>query len=57
MPRAAIGGTPGRLVDTLGRYAELGVDEFIVPDFTFGAMPQKLEAFDRLSSEVFAQLG
>ena len=56
VPRAAIGGTPGRLVDTLGRYAELGVDEFIVPDFTFGAMPQKLEAFDRLTSEVFAQL-
>jgi F420-dependent oxidoreductase-like protein len=56
VPRAAIGGTSGRLVDTLGRYAELGVDEFIVPDFTFGAMPQKLETLDRLSSEVFAQL-
>ena len=54
---AAIAGTPSRLVDTLGDYAARGVDEFIVPDFTFGSLPQKLEAIDRLRAEVFAQLG
>lgn len=56
VPRAAIAGTPSRLVDTLGEYAALGVYEFIVPDFTFGPLLQKLEALDRLRSEVLAKL-
>ena len=52
--RAAIAGTPSRLVDRLGEYAALGVDEFIVPDSIYGPLlPQKIEALDRLRSQVF----
>ena len=56
--QAAIAGTPSRLVDRLGEYAALGVDEFIVPDVIYGPLlPQKIEALDRLRSQVFNWLG
>ena len=38
--RSATARSPARsreMVDAMGRYAELGFDEFIVPDFNFGA--------------------
>ncbi len=34
MGRRTIAGSADQLVDLLGRYAEMGFDEFIVPDFT-----------------------
>ena len=44
------------LVEQIGRYAELGVDEFIMPDFNFGGTEsERVEAFDRFWSEVAAQ--
>lgn len=49
----SIVGTPARLVDVLGEYRDLGLDEFIVPDFTMGSSPeQRRDAFDRFLAEV-----
>jgi alkanesulfonate monooxygenase SsuD/methylene tetrahydromethanopterin reductase-like flavin-dependent oxidoreductase (luciferase family) len=46
-------GSPVELVDRLGGYAELGIDEVIVPDFTLGRTPEaRPESVDRLWSEV-----
>jgi hypothetical protein len=33
-------------------YAAIGVDELIVPDFTLGPMPAKLETLDRFITQV-----
>ena len=35
--RAVLAGSAGQVADQLGRYAELGFDEFIVPDWNLGA--------------------
>ena len=35
LPMPAMIGTPSRCADILGEYHALGIDEFIVPDFTF----------------------
>ncbi len=35
--RAVLAGSAGQLTDQLGRYAELGFDEFILPDWNLGA--------------------
>jgi probable F420-dependent oxidoreductase len=40
-------GSAQQLVDELGQYAELGFDEFIVPDFNFGT--DKSECADKLA--------
>lgn len=49
----SIVGTPARLVDVLREYRDLGLDEFIVPDFTMGSSPeQRRDAFDRFLAEV-----
>jgi probable F420-dependent oxidoreductase len=54
--RTLIGST-AFLVDQMGRYAELGIDEFILPDFTLGRTPeQRFDAYDRFAAEVVAQL-
>jgi F420-dependent oxidoreductase-like protein len=47
-------GTPAELTDLVGRYAEAGVDELIVPDFTLGSGARKLETYDRFLTEVAA---
>lgn len=44
---AAIFGSAQHLVDQLGGYAELGFDEFIMPDWNLGA--DKSERADRLA--------
>ena len=50
-------GSPGEVVDAFGRYAELGFDEFIVPDFNLGATPTaRREALERIREDVLAQL-
>ena len=50
--RPIMAGTPGRLRDVLGRYAEIGVDELIVPDGTFGTGQAKLDGLSRFATEV-----
>jgi len=55
-PRSIVGST-GRLVDQLGRYAELGFDEFIVPDFTLGGtLEERFANYRLIQSDVIAQL-
>ena len=55
-PRSIVGSTD-ELVDQLGRYAELGFDEFIVPDFTLGGTADERFANYRLiRSDVIPQL-
>jgi alkanesulfonate monooxygenase SsuD/methylene tetrahydromethanopterin reductase-like flavin-dependent oxidoreductase (luciferase family) len=57
MGERSILGSNDRLVEEFGRYAELGFDEFIVPDFTLGGTPdERLAKYDELRSEVIAQL-
>jgi alkanesulfonate monooxygenase SsuD/methylene tetrahydromethanopterin reductase-like flavin-dependent oxidoreductase (luciferase family) len=52
--RPAIGGAPAQLVDEVGRWAEAGLDELIVPSFTLGGVESTIEALDVLRSEVLA---
>ena len=50
-PRAAMAGTPRQIAETVADYAEVGLDEFIVPDFVLGEGARKLEALDSLLEE------
>jgi F420-dependent oxidoreductase-like protein len=50
--RATIAGTPSEITDLMGRYAEAGADEFIIPDMTFGPMPGKKDTYDLFIEEV-----
>lgn len=47
-------GTPGQLQEQLAAYAEAGVDELIIPDFTLGGGNQQDETLDRFLAEVAA---
>jgi alkanesulfonate monooxygenase SsuD/methylene tetrahydromethanopterin reductase-like flavin-dependent oxidoreductase (luciferase family) len=49
-----IGGGVEEIRQAIGEYAAAGLDELIVPDFTFGALQEKLEMLDLLLSEVVA---
>ena len=44
--RATIVGTPPEVIDIVGEYSEVGLDELIVPDFTFGPLERKKESMD-----------
>ena len=50
--RATIVGTPPEVVDIVGSYAEIGLDELIVPDFTFGPLERKKESMDLFVEQV-----
>jgi probable F420-dependent oxidoreductase len=55
-PRSIVG-SPSHLVEQFGRYAELGFDEFIVPDFTLGGSAEERTAnYELLMAEVVPQL-
>ncbi len=54
MGQAAIVGTPAEVTDIVGRYAEAGADELIVPDFTLGPRQRRLETCDLFMEEVAA---
>ena len=55
--RAALTGSPQQIVDQLGRIAEAGYDEFIVPDWNLGAtLSERSENVARLKAEVVDQL-
>ena len=46
-------GSSAQIVDIMGGYVELGVDEFALPDFNLGAEPsQRREAIERFWDEV-----
>ena len=49
---ARIGGTTERLRDEVGRYAEAGVDELIIPDWNTGQGQARRDFFDWFSAEV-----
>jgi F420-dependent oxidoreductase-like protein len=44
--RAAIVGTPDEVAETVRAYADAGVDELIVPDFTMGSPSRRTETYD-----------
>lgn len=53
----ALIGSAGELTDLLGRYVELGVDEFAIPDFTLGASREaRADMIATLHDEVFRHL-
>lgn len=53
----SIAGSDDFIVDQIGRYAELGFDEVIVPDFTLGAeATQRREAYERFNTNIAPQL-
>src|SRR5690349_6012237 len=55
--RAALVGSPQEVVDQLGRIAEAGYDEFIVPDWNLGdTLAQRRENVDRIKTEIVDQL-
>jgi probable F420-dependent oxidoreductase len=55
-PRSIVGSTDA-LVEQLGRYVELGFDEFIVPDFTLGGSVEERSAnYRTLMTDVIPQL-
>lgn len=57
MGTRSIAGPASRLVDELGRYAEAGFDEFIVPDFNLGRTAEaRRESLERIHAEVLTQL-
>lgn len=45
-------GSPDEMISTLCTYRDLGLDEFVVPDFAFGRGMQRLECMDRFLGEV-----
>jgi len=53
--QATVAGSVSELQEIFGAYAELGVDEFIVPDFNLGSRPE--EVLSQLSEDVFPALG
>jgi alkanesulfonate monooxygenase SsuD/methylene tetrahydromethanopterin reductase-like flavin-dependent oxidoreductase (luciferase family) len=55
--RAALAGSAQQIVDHLGRIAEAGYDEFIVPDWNLGAtLAERSENVARLKADVVDQL-
>jgi len=56
VPAPVIGGSPEQLVDVIGRYAQAGLDEFVVPDRTLGTGAERLKLMDMLIDQVAAKL-
>jgi F420-dependent oxidoreductase-like protein len=54
VPMPTMIGTPAQLVDVVGAYAEAGVDELIIPDFTLGGGERAKDTYDRFLTEVAA---
>ena len=52
-----IAGNAAQLVDQIGRYSELGFDEFIVPDFNLGGTPEARRGnLEQIHTEVVSQV-
>lgn len=54
IPRPTIIGTPEEVRDIVDAYAKAGVDELIIPDFTFSDAAQRDEVLDQFIGEVVA---
>src|SRR4051794_31854064 len=52
LPMPSIIGTVNEVRDIVGAYAEAGVDELIVPDFTLGPPERKRDTYDRFMAEI-----
>jgi alkanesulfonate monooxygenase SsuD/methylene tetrahydromethanopterin reductase-like flavin-dependent oxidoreductase (luciferase family) len=51
-----LAGSVAEIVDAIGRYAELGFGEFIVPNFNFGsAREQRQERLERIDADIVSQ--
>jgi len=51
-----LAGSVAQIVDAIGRYAELGFDEFIVPNFNFGSdRQQRQERLERIDADIVSQ--
>lgn len=55
MPRPSLIGTVSELQDQIAAFAELGVNEVIIPDFTLGDTAKKNDLLDRFITEVASQ--
>jgi F420-dependent oxidoreductase-like protein len=51
-PRAAVAGPVSALVDAVGAWRDVGLDELIVPDFLLGTGQRKLDAMDAIVEAV-----
>jgi alkanesulfonate monooxygenase SsuD/methylene tetrahydromethanopterin reductase-like flavin-dependent oxidoreductase (luciferase family) len=52
-----IAGSAAQLIDQMGRYAELGFDEFIVPDFNLGKTPEaRRDSLERIHEQIVSQI-
>jgi alkanesulfonate monooxygenase SsuD/methylene tetrahydromethanopterin reductase-like flavin-dependent oxidoreductase (luciferase family) len=48
-----VAGSDAQLVDAVGQYADAGIEELIVPDFTLGrTATERLDSYDRFWAEV-----
>jgi F420-dependent oxidoreductase-like protein len=54
LPRPSLIGTPAQLQEQLAAFADLGVDEVIIPDFNLGRPERKDGVADRFLAEVAA---
>lgn len=54
-PRPSVAGTADQIAEQVAAYAEVGVNEFIVPDLTLGTGAQRTDSLDALI-EAFAPL-
>jgi len=53
-----VAGSADRIVEALGRYAELGFDEVIIPDFTLGESPEaRADAYRWFMADIIPQVG
>ncbi|MDH3682583.1 MAG: hypothetical protein OEV40_21830, partial [Acidimicrobiia bacterium] len=52
--RATLIGTVDQLQEQLGAFAEIGVDEVIIPDFNLGEPAKRNDIADRFLTEVAA---
>ena len=50
--RAAVVGTSAEVTEVIGRYAEAGADEFIVPDWTMGSLGRRKDTCDLFIEQV-----
>jgi F420-dependent oxidoreductase-like protein len=53
---SAIIGTPAELVDVVAKYVEIGIDELMIPDSTFGDLDDRKRLYDAFKEKVIDKL-